>query len=214
MKNIGLENKIKKYLLAFLLLTSCNGPTYKIPADDYKLVPYNGYEVLVFKSNKGDTDTIFLQGSRKFVSPDNQWSFPIKHIEHFVVLSKRSDAYSNSGKNSYLDSLSLITLFNDGTTKIRIEFSAKHADLYSNQTFTKQDFLHLTDTTLEIDGKRNNDVLIIKADEIVKDSIGGKSIERPNTITKLYWSKQQGIVRYDKLDGEYWRLIKKTTSIR
>ena len=82
------------------------------------------------------------------------------------------------------------------------------------QTFTKQDFLHLTDTTLEIDGKRNNDVLIIKADEIVKDSIGGKSIERPNTITKLYWSKQQGIVRYDKLDGEYWRLIKKTTSIR
>lgn len=39
------------------------------------------------------------------------------------------------------------------------------------------------------------------------DNFGRKN--RNDYVTKLYWSKSQGLVRFDKSDSEYWELIKK-----
>jgi hypothetical protein len=36
----------------------------------------------------------------------------------------------------------------------------------------------------------------------------GNFYQRSNYITKVYWSKSQGIVRFDKKDN-YWELIEK-----
>ncbi len=33
--------------------------------------------------------------------------------------------------------------------------------------------------------------------------------KRSDFITMLYWSKSQGLLRYDKKDSVYWELVKK-----
>ncbi len=33
--------------------------------------------------------------------------------------------------------------------------------------------------------------------------------QRSNYVTKLYWSKSQGLIRYDKQDGVFWELTNK-----
>ena len=41
------------------VLTSCRG-TYRLSDNDYSWMPYQGNETLVFSSNSGNIDTIFL----------------------------------------------------------------------------------------------------------------------------------------------------------
>ena len=194
-------------VLAFLTI-GCRSNTYTIPKDDYKLIPYKGNEELVFKSNKGDVDTVFLQGTKRFFSPINQWSYPIKNCEHFSIVSKRSDPTIMNVKGRYLDSLNLITLFNDGDTKIEIEFTAKTAWFYGDKIYTKQEFLELKNTILDIGVHRYNDIVILHPNWTIGDNKQGNIVERPNSIIKLYWSGEKGIVRYDKPNNEYWELMK------
>ncbi|HVV53697.1 MAG TPA: hypothetical protein VHC47_00140 [Mucilaginibacter sp.] len=154
-------------------------------------------------------DTIFLEGITKFVSPENQWSFPLKHIEHEVLVSRRSDPNPKSDTIRYLDSLTMMTLFNDGATKLEIQFSTKNGWLYTNEVYTKDQFLYLPDTVLKIGAIQYHDVLIVAPNETITDVKNGKTVPRSNAISKLYWSKSHGIIRYDKPDGEYWELLKR-----
>lgn len=189
-----MKNLFSSLILLFTIV-SCSR-TYNIPIDDYSLVPYKGNETLIFKSKSNGTDTIFLQGNKRFFSPVDQWSFPLKNAEHYNIISKRSDP--SSPLHRYLDSLNLVTLFNDGETKIKIDFTAKNAWLYGNLIFTKKEFLQLKDTVLNVNGHRYDDVLIIVPNEIING--------RSNAIKKLYWSKKKGIIRYEKMDSDYWEL--------
>ena len=42
---------------------------------------------------------------------------------------------------------------------------------------------------------------------VIPDS--DKYIDRSNYLTKVYWSKSEGLIRYDKKDNVYWELTKK-----
>lgn len=48
-----------------------------------------------------------------------------------------------------------------------------------------------------------NDIYIIGYDNYANDFYN-----RSNFVTKIYWSKSEGLIRYDKKDGVYWELIK------
>jgi len=47
------------------MLTSCSSH-YKLKKNDIKFIPYQGDEILVFKSDKNRMDTIFLKGISNF----------------------------------------------------------------------------------------------------------------------------------------------------
>jgi hypothetical protein len=51
--------------------------------------------------------------------------------------------------------------------------------------------------------KNNDDVYMIYPEDYLNFK------QRNNYITKLYSSKSEGLIRYDKQDSVYWELVKK-----
>jgi hypothetical protein len=46
-----------------------------------------------------------------------------------------------------------------------------------------------------------NDVYIIEGEDFL-----GTLYQRSNFVSRIYWSKSHGLIRYDKKDGKYWEL--------
>ncbi|QNR24880.1 hypothetical protein [Croceimicrobium hydrocarbonivorans] len=192
-------------ILLFPLLCAC-GRTNRIPNNDLDILPYNGNEILIFESNLAETDTIFLQGSNRFIRPTDPLDlFPIK-AEHYFILNKHSDPNPPSGKHRYLDGHRLVGLaMNESNeTYIEIDFAAKDAWFYGESKSTLKKFKELPEKTLLISGRHFTDVVIIEDQK-------KKYFERTNHIERLYWSRSQGIIRYDKKHDEVWELKEKYT---
>lgn len=64
----------------------------------------------------------------------------------------------------------------------------------------KSSYLHLTKAT---ESKIYNDVYIIDDEDWLNFK------QRSNYVKKLYWSKSEGLIRYDKQEGVFWELTKK-----
>ena len=196
---------MKYFALVFLLfITASCSFTYKIPDDDYSLIPYKGDETLAFKSNTGETDTVFLEGINRYSSPRDQWHSFWRNAEYYEILSERTDPVYSDRR---LTHQKLITMVYDGETNISIYFTAKNAWFYGGgKNYTKKEFLQLKTSVLIVNKRKYDDVLVLKPNEVFYENINGKIAQRSNTITKLYWSRKYGIVRYDKIGMEYWEL--------
>ncbi|MGZ3756025.1 MAG: hypothetical protein ACXVAY_20025 [Mucilaginibacter sp.] len=195
---------MKYFALVFLLFitVSCSF-TYKIPDNDYSLIPYKGDETLAFKSNTGETDTVFLEGINRYSGPRDQWHSFWRNAEYYEILSERTDPVYPERR---LIHQKLITMVYDGETTISIDFTAKNAWFYGPDFYPKKEFLQLKTNILIVNKRKYDDVLVLKPNAVYNENINGKIVERSNTITKLYWSRKYGIVRYDKIGTEYWEL--------
>ncbi len=200
-----MKNLVNFFLVSFLLCSSCVR-NYKIPPEDYSLLPYKGHETLVFHSSKGDIDTIFLEGEKRFASWTNQWSLFPKNAEYLDLIAKRSDP--TEGKQRYLDSSKFVTLINDGESKLCIDFTAKAAWFYGDSIYTKKALLKAKTINIQIGNTIYNDVIVLIPNKEYHEKVDGKLVDRSNTIYKLYWSKKSGFIGYDK-KNEQWVLIKR-----
>ena len=190
-------------LLGTIILISM-GRTYKIPKDDYELIPYAGNEILIFESNKGEIDTIFLQGIERMINPTDPLDiFPTK-VEYYYVINKHSDPSPPNGKHRYLEGHILVELSANkkNDTGLKINLSAKNARFYGSAWLTKSELERMPTINLKIKGTLYEDVKVF-------EDIKKEYYERSNYINKLYWSMSGGIVRYDKKDNELWELKKK-----
>ena len=149
-------------------------------------------------------DTVILQGINRFHSWTNQWAIFPKNAEYAVLESKRTDP---KYPNRYLDSLGFVSLVYDGETTFEINFTAKNAWFYGDGKYSKDQILNAKSRTLFVQNIRYNDVLVItpKWEHPEMESL---SSDRKDFITKIYWSKAHGLVRYEILNGEYWELDK------
>lgn len=87
------------FLLPLFFFVSC-GRTVKLSEEDYSWMPYKGNETLVFKSNTGETDTIF------FIKKDTLWGLPdpalsTNKYEIAAIFCKHSIPSGSNGKLSY-----------------------------------------------------------------------------------------------------------------
>jgi hypothetical protein len=81
-----------------------------------------------------------------------------------------------------------------------IRLTTKDAWFYTNGQFITVD--DLTDygfSTVNTTYRKYDDVFVFTGDESYS--------QRSHFVTKLYWSKSSGLIRYDKKDGEYWELV-------
>jgi len=199
-------SKKNLYLLVLSsLLVSC-GSTCKIPGADYRLIPYAGEEILVFESNRGEVDTIFLEGTGRTISPTDPLDLFPTRLEHFYILNKHSDPSPPDGIHRYLDGHILVEISADENkdTRLRIDFNAKDARFYGDSWFSKSESERMPRMELVIHGIKYPDVILFT------DSEKNYS-DRSNFVDKLYWSMRDGIVRYDKKNNETWVLKKKYT---
>ena len=191
-------------LLITLFLMSC-GKTTRLSRADYGWMPYKGDETLVFKSINGNTDTIFL------IRKDTLWGLPdpalslskyeISAIFCKSLLTNLHDKRKDYSQYYFLKIRKTMT----EQTELVIDLSTKGAQFY-NLTPIKTDSLSaIKPIFLKSNFKTYDDVYIILPDNYANDFY-----HRKDFVTKLYWSKSIGLVRYDKKDGEYWELVRHT----
>ncbi len=163
-----MKNQFILFFISMILLISC-GKTYKLTEEDYKWMPYRGNETLVFKSNTGDKDTIFL--------------FKKDTMVGYFHPQTSSDCY---------EVVSVILL------------SAKNAVFYRLSSIEIDSLMKANTITIKSQFHQYDDVYIINGEDYQ-----GNLYERSNYITKVYWSKSNGLIRYDKKDGVHWELAEK-----
>jgi hypothetical protein len=198
---------ITKIFIALLLtlpfIISCEW-RYKLSEKDYKWMPYVGNEVLVFNSNSGDTDTIFFLKKDTLIAYPEAQSLNGKTYEVVSIFCRHSDAWSPDGTHRYLDNNFVeLEKSKDKKTRLNFNLSAKNAHFYRLRGIQVDSLSRQPPTSLVTKLKTYNDVYVIDGEDWLNFK------ERRDYVTKIYWSKSEGLIRYDKQDGDFWELGKK-----
>lgn len=184
--------------MAFLFI-GC-GKNYNLSKSDLKWNPYKGGEVLVFHCNKGDTDTIIVQAIETAkVDSDPLAPFP-NHQEILNVIVKHSTPFNSKQKME--DSFVRLEAVKDKNTLVSFKLLAKNSWFYS-ESYYINDLNKLKENAMTIKGNIYSDVIVIEPQENIKKEYYD---ERDEFVTKLYWSKSKGYIRYDLKNGVYWEL--------
>ena len=197
-----MEKKI--FYISFLfLLMSCR-QTEKLSQNDQTWMPYRGNETLVFKSNTGLSDTIFL------LRKDTLWGYPdpalsTSKYEELAIFCKHTDSYSNEGEHHYLKNYFMkIKKAMSGHAEIIIYLSGRHAEFYRLSLIKLDSLNYESAISLKTSSGLYDDVYVFSGEDWL-----GSLQARTNYIAKLYWSKSSGLIRYDKKDSVYWELSNK-----
>ncbi|MBI3138419.1 MAG: hypothetical protein HYZ15_07530 [Sphingobacteriales bacterium] len=199
---------MKKRLVFFLLCTSffmsCD-QTNRLSEEDYKWMPYCGNETLVFKSNTEHVDTIFLLKKDTFLAyPEAQSISGIKH-EVVSVFCKHTDPNHLDEKHRYLENNFVQIQKNKNShAEINILLSARDSRFYHLSPIKIDSLNREKPSTLQTRYGHYDDVYVIHGEDYLGNYYG-----RSNFITKIYWSKSQGLIRYDKKDTVFWELLMK-----
>lgn len=193
--------------ISAVFLTSCGAKTYKLSDTDFEWIPYNGKDTLVFTSNLGDTDTLFLRKGQKYMEYQvNPLSMkPADSTENFSI----------SYKLNYFDTIQKINNFGvwpliimrrgeDGITNIGFSITRSEAYLEGMKFFSIDKLKRQKFETIETNLKRYEDVFII-----VPDTFSLRYSNPGDYVVRMYWSKSEGLVRYDKNNNVFYTLTKK-----
>ena len=191
-------------LFSTTLLISCDQEN-KLTGEDYKWMPYKGNETYVFKSNKEDIDTIFLLKKDTMLASPEAQSLNGTKCEIVSVFCKHTDPVSIDGKERYIENYFFeIKKDIDNKAEITILLAAKDAIFYRISSIKIDSLNKIKPFTLQTQYGKYDDVFLFNSEDYLD-----KFRQRSNFITKVYWSKSNGLVRYDKKDTVYWELAKK-----
>lgn len=186
-----------KLIIAFLTLsffTSCRG-TYTLSEEEHDWMPYKGSEILIFSSNTGDIDTIrFLQKDTLIACPEAQ-AINGKTYEVVRIFAK----YSTDVSSDFIE----LKKSKDKIARLHFHLATKDASFYRLTGIRIDSLSQVRQTSLETMSKTYNDIYIIDAEDWLDFK------QRNDYVTKLYWSKSEGLIRFDKQDNIYWELTRK-----
>lgn len=186
------------------LFTSC-GKTIRLTTDEIKRIPYQGNEVLVFHSNQGEVDTIFLLGGSKSKSPTDPLAIFPTEVESYNIGSTHSDPSPPSGNHRYLDGGFLnLSASENRESYFTLYLRGKDAWFYGGRALYLKQIDSMPVVSLKTPNRTYIDIIHIYPDTQEYE-------HRSNFITKVYWSKSEGVIRYDKKDNIYWELVKRYT---
>jgi len=188
------------FFLATLLL-SCTQKK-RLSENDYCWMPYKGNETLQFESSTGNSDTVFL------LKKDTIWSFPNEsfftgHQYQVVrIFCSHSDSVAADKSIRYLENdFCSIRKDKNNDVALIIGLTTKDAVFYRMSPINLDSLYKTRPVTLKINKNKYNDVFIINAEDY-----SGYFYNRSDYVTKIYWSKSRGLIRYDKKNKIYWAL--------
>jgi hypothetical protein len=182
---------------------SC-GRHYELSANDDKWMPYSGNEILVFNSNNGETDTIFfLKKDISTAYPEAQNPFGTTY-EEISIFCRHSDPDPPDGQHRYLENPFVeLGKSKDGNARLHFDLYAKDATFYRLSGLKIDSLADQTPITFQTKYRAYKDVYVIDDEDWLNFK------QRSDYVTKLYWSRSEGLIRYDKQNGIYWELEKK-----
>lgn len=181
-------------------LISC-GQMNSLSPGELEWMPYKGNENLVFNSNSNGADTIFLLKKDTLIAyPEAQKINGIKY-EVVSVFCQHSDLGPMKDELSYIESnfLELKKNINNHAT-LAIYLKTKDAFYFSVEGSRIDNLKNTPPLVFQTRYDRYNDVYMLQA----VDHLGIS--DRSEYVTKVYWSKSKGLIRFDKKDGTYWEL--------
>jgi len=190
--------------ILILALLFC-GKRYRLTKKDTDFNPYKVGDSLLFHSDKDKKDTLIIASiERRKLNYNSYFFFDYEYLfgdtwETYEVSTKFSN---NRGAPS--SNILTIRAEPNGTKTISFDFTLNHAFWYGNEYLEKDanNILNLQITKFERGLLKFNDVIVVpSSDEEYK--------ERDDYIYKIYWSKSNGFVGFDMLNGEEWAITKK-----
>ncbi len=182
---------------AILVISGCRN-TYKLSKDDLSWNPYHGGESLIFQSNRGDIDTVFIKEVRHSSVPTDPLAIFQSYREVLEVVAKHSDPVSINGQRYLENSFLKLYSTDNKNTILTFSFAAKKSWFYADSYF-KNDIERLANIELVTQSFKYTDVIKLEPQNI-------EYLNRPEFILAMYWSKTKGYVRYDLKNGLYWEL--------
>jgi len=183
-------------------MTSCSR-TIKLDEKDFRWIPYKGNETLVFSSTTGDTDTIFLSGSNRQITPNDPLAVFPTNFEHFSISARHSDPSPPNGNHRYLEGAFLqLSAFKNKQAYLSIDLAAKDSWFYGGNFLELKDLDTIEQSTLNTKSNIYTDIIVLTPES-------NEYFDRSNFLIKVYWSKSNGLIRFDKKDSVYWELTKK-----
>ena len=193
--------KIQFILFVILTLLNSCGKTNKLSKEDFKWMPYKGNETLVFKSNNGDTSKIFiLEKDTVLAYPEAQALNGIVYEVVGVFCNHYSREKQGIGRSYYFFQ---IQKAKDNHTEMVFNLAFDDTEFDRIRPVKIDSLIKVKPIVLQTSYGQYDDIYIIYPDDI-----GMSFYNRSGFVTKLYWSKSSGLVRYDKKDNVYWELIK------
>lgn len=169
--------------------------------EDYKWMPYNGNETLIFKSNTNDTDRIFLLHRDTLMAYPEAQSINGVVYETISVFCNHYSRDKNSKGRSYY--FFKVQKAKDNRTEMVFSLSLKDAEFFRVSPVKIDSLKNINPISLKTSIEHYDDVFIIYPDDY-----GMYFYNKNSFVTKLYWSKLKGLVRYERKDGVYWELMK------
>ena len=166
-------------------------------------MPYKGNEILVFSSNTGDTDTIFFLKKDTAIAYPEAQAINGKTYEVVSILCRHTDPLRDGGYRYLNNDFVELKKSKDKIARLHLNLSTKDANFYHLTGIRIDSLAQQQFTSLTTKYKTYNDVYVIDDEDWLNFK------QRKDYVTKLYWSKSEGIVRYDKQDGVYWELTNK-----
>lgn len=189
-------------MLTISFLTSCRG-TYRLSEEEHEWMPYKGNETLVFASNTGDTDTIFFLKKDTLIAYPEAQAINGKTYEVVSIFCRHTDPLRDGGYRYLSNDFVELQKSKDKKARLHFNLSTKDANFYRLTGIRIDSLGHQQFTSLMTKHKKYNDVYVIDDEDWLNFK------QRSDYVTKLYWSKSEGLIRYDKQDSVYWELAKK-----
>jgi len=195
-------NKLLFFIFLTLIEVSCSQKSH-LSATDYNWMPYKGDETLVFVSNTGITDTIFI------MKKDTIWGYPDAQslvglqCEVVRVFCRHTDSVIQNKTIRYLENnFCSIQKNKNNHAVLTINLLTRNVAFYRNGLIDLDSLNKQSPMILKTKQKQYNDVYIINSEDYL-----GSFHKRDNFVAKIYWSKSRGLIRYDKKNGIYWELV-------
>ncbi len=190
----------KIFFLVFIMLYSCNCRQVDLKDSEKEwLNPYKRGDILVFKSNRGNVDTLFVTEKNEFFTNEYCEWFTIGNTQNQGI---NIDLKSNICHNeSYCESeISIIKSNIDKETApfFRI-FGLEFSDVISKLIKQK--------VVLSTTGKIYNNSYLFQS-EVNANNYGN------NYLKSFFWDKKDGLIKYESNDGEIFEISSNTPSWR
>ena len=179
----------------------CNTKHYKLSSNDLKWNPYKKNDILIFKSNKDEIDTLLITNISKGEAPNDPMSLSPKYYYEWLHVG----AEWKKNHESFL--FMQFAASEDSNCGIDLSMVTDKAKFYSDSNYYSRNAMETFFTQLIINNLIYDDVIKISPSGEQKYEGGDKLFMRENFITTLYWSKSKGCVRFDLKNGYYRELV-------
>lgn len=181
-------------LLIFFFMASCN---YQFNSYSKAWNPYSPMKVLVFKSDKGQIDSLFIYNIKDEQQGEKNTITVNYDLMHNGVPAESNNASWLLHIETWNNNTGLIN-FNLNTPSVQFgPYEAKRISWVDS--LPKEKF--------EVYGITYKDVLLLEPDSTLPEY--QKYAGQNTFVTKMLWSKTNGVVRFYQKDGTKWELVKK-----